>query len=394
MRRIAGVVQPYAWGSPTAIPELLGRQPDGTPIAELWFGAHPGAPSSADGESLLTLIEREPATVLGPDLAARYGRRLPFLLKVLAAAKPLSLQAHPTRAWAERRYAEEEAAGVPADAAHRLYRDAWPKPEMFCALGEVEALCGFREPAETHALFARLDVEAADRLVAPLHEGGAEELREVLGRLLRMTDDEREVVPQVVAAAAEVEPGDPDLELFARTAVELDGYYPGDPGVLAALLMNRVHYGRNEAMFLPAGNLHAYLRGTGIEIMANSDNVLRGGLTAKHIDVEELLSVVDFNPGRPGLVSIVEVSPGVWHYQSPAPEFTLWRCEPYVEAALVPGTGSPRIMLVVEGELRASDGSQELLLGRGQALLALPGEALTMSGTGTAFLAGPGPGGG
>ena len=181
-------------------------------------------------------------------------------------------------------------AGLDRSAPTRLYRDNWPKPEMLVALGDVEALCGFREPDETYALFARLGVPAATELVAPLQGGGPDQLAEVFARVLGLPEGEREVVAQVVTAAAELIGAgegaiDAELGRFARTAVELDEHYPGDPGVLAALLMNRMGFGRFEGLFLPAGNLHAYLHGIGVEIMANSDNVMRGGLTPKHVDV-------------------------------------------------------------------------------------------------------------
>ncbi|MCW2804961.1 MAG: manA, partial [Propionibacteriaceae bacterium] len=344
MDRLHGTIQPYAWGSTTAIAELLGTEPTGEPQAELWLGAHPSAPARLDDRGLDEVIREDPEAVVGAASVAEYGPRLPYLLKVLAAAKPLSLQAHPSRAEAEEGFAREEAAGVAIDAPDRTYRDDWPKPEALCSLGEMEALVGFREPAETYRLFAELKVPAALEVVAPLRTGGAEALAEVFERLLRMSDGELELVDTVAAAAAEViraaaaaevtraataaeVKADGDLALFARTATELAEHYPRDRGVLAALLMNRVSCGRHQAMFLAAGNLHAHLHGTFVEIMANSDNVLRGGLTPKHIDVPELLKLLDFTPGRPDLIEGVEQTPGVFAYPTPAPEFALWRVE-------------------------------------------------------------------
>ena len=169
MERLVGVVQPYAWGSPTVIPELLGVEPTGEPQAELWFGAHPLAPSMAAGEPLDKIVDRDPEAVVGTASVDAFGPRLPFLLKIIAADRPLSLQAHPTRQQAEAGYAREEAAGVPRDAPHRTYRDGWPKPEVLVALRETEALCGFRDPTETYALFERLGVARV------LSSGGAAE---------------------------------------------------------------------------------------------------------------------------------------------------------------------------------------------------------------------------
>ncbi len=276
-----------------------------------------------------------------------------------------------------------------------MYRDDWPKPEMFCALGDVEALCGFREPPRTYALFARLGVPEATALVAGLAEGGAAELEAVFARLLRLTEADHGLVAQVVTAAAEVHAqpgGDPELAEFARTAVELDEFYPGDQGILAALLMNRVRFGAGEALFLPAGNLHAYLRGTGVEIMANSDNVLRGGLTGKHIAVDELLSILDFTPGSPPLVTVQEQPAGVFRYRTPAPEFTLWRIEVTGVGRPVPATGSGRVLLAVDGRLavHAAGTADGLVLVRGEAAFATAGEDLRVGGSGTLFVAGPG----
>ena len=234
-------------------------------------------------EPLTSLISADPVGVLGSGIVDQFGPKLPYLLKVLAADQPLSLQAHPSRVEAEAGYAAENRAGIALDDPRRVFRDDWPKPEMMVALTPVDALCGFRDPAETYALFAQLAVDDALRLVAPLQDGDSLGLREVFGRLLRLTESERSLVAQVVAAAAELTPVDPALASFVATALELDGFYPGDPGVLAALLLNRLRLAPGDALFLPAGNLHAYLRGFGVEIMANSDNTIRGGLTSKQV---------------------------------------------------------------------------------------------------------------
>ncbi|GAA1834543.1 mannose-6-phosphate isomerase, class I [Microlunatus capsulatus] len=393
---LTGVRQPYAWGSRTFIPALLGEEPTGEPQAELWLGAHTSAPSTLGDRPLTDVIAADPAGMVGAAVVRDFGDGLPFLLKVLAADKPLSLQAHPTRAQAEEGYAREEEAGVALDASDRLYKDTWPKPEMLCALQDSEALCGFRDPDATHALFAQLGVPAALELVAPLAEESTppdERLAAVFARLLRLSGDERDVVGQVAAAAAALDAPDDEVALFARTAQELAAHNPGDPGVLAGLLMNRVSLTPHQAVFLPAGNLHAYLHGGGVEIMANSDNVMRGGLTPKHVDVDELLAILDFTPGFPGYVEPVEEAPGCWRYPTPAPEFALWRLEPRETVVEVPGTGAARVLLVTEGEVVVEGASDDLRLGRGQSAFARAGEELVVSGTGTVFLAGPGVGG-
>jgi mannose-6-phosphate isomerase len=394
MERLVGVVQPYAWGSPTVIPELLGVEPTGQPQAELWFGAHPLAPSTAAGEPLDKIVDRDPQSVVGAASVAAFGPRLPFLLKIIAADRPLSLQAHPSRRQAEEGWAREEAAGIPRDAPHRTYRDGWPKPEVLCALRQTEALCGFREPGETYALFGQLGVgRPVMALLDPLADESVpamERLCVVFGRLLRLETADRPLVDEVLAAAAGLVEADPEVQAFARTATEIGSFYPGDPGVLAALLMNRITLRPYEALYLPAGNLHAYLSGGGVEIMANSDNVMRGGLTPKHIDVTELLRVVDFTPGFGGLVEPRQEAPGVWHYPVPAPEFALWRLELGDDAVPVPAYGSGRILLVTEGSVSLRSGEEELELGRGESALLTAAEKVTVVGRATVFVGAPG----
>jgi mannose-6-phosphate isomerase len=392
MERLTGVIQPYAWGSRTAIPEFLGVEPTGEPQAELWFGAHPLAPSAVDGEPLDKLVAHDPVRVLGRASVEAFGPRLPFLLKIIAAAQPLSLQAHPSREQAAAGYAREQAAGVPRGAPQRTYRDGWPKPELLCAFVETDALCGFREPAATYQMFEKLAVDRALTLVATLADAdvpAAERLRVAFSRLLRLTPDERSVISELAQAAEAIQEPD-DVASFARTASELNTYHPGDPGVLAALLMNRITLQPGDALFMPSGNLHAYLSGGGVEIMANSDNVMRGGLTPKYVNVDELLAVLDFTPGLRGLITPLEESPGVWRYPTPAPEFTLWRLEPHAESAAVPAAGSGRILLVTDGELAAMSTTTRLDLGRGEAALLSAGEEAVVTGRGTAFVGGPG----
>jgi mannose-6-phosphate isomerase len=206
--------------------------------------------------------------------------------------------------------------------------------------------------------------------------------------VLRLEGDERSAVHAVVAAAAPVDE-DGEFGLFARTARELGEHFEDDPGILAALLMNRVALQPGQGVFLPAGNLHAYLNGAGVEIMANSDNVMRGGLTAKHVDADELLAILDFTPGFPGVVDPVEESPGLWRYRTPAPEFALWRLEPRDSPVEVPASSFARVLLVVDGSVTVSGGGA-VVLARGQAAFARAGESLEIAGSGTVYVAGPG----
>jgi mannose-6-phosphate isomerase len=388
-----GVVQPYAWGSKTFIPELLGTEPTDDPQAELWLGAHPSAPSTLDGRPIGEVIERDPEGVLGTASVKEFGPKLSFLLKVLAADQPLSLQAHPSRRQAEEGYAHEEKAGVPADAKNRLFKDDWPKPELLCALVESEALCGFRDPSRTYALVQQLGADRTLRLMAPLGDDASaedERLERVFTTIMRLEDAEPYVTEVVGRAEGVDHDAGGELAQLASTVRLLADHHPADPGVLAAMLMNRVVLKPGDAIFLDAGNLHAYLSGAGIEIMANSDNVLRGGLTSKHVDVDELTSVLDFTPIPGDTIAPEPVSEGVVRYPTPATEFALWRLTPSGSTAEVPETDAGRALIVVDGSLTLTSEGADLQLEQGQAAFLVAGMAATARGDGTAFLASPG----
>ncbi|MEU7478946.1 mannose-6-phosphate isomerase, class I [Lentzea sp. NPDC042327] len=375
MDLLHNAVRPYAWGSRTAIAELLGKEvPAPHPEAELWMGAHPGDPSrvvGADGteHSLLDLLTADPDAQLGRRLTDRWGSRLPFLLKVLAAEEALSLQAHPSAAQAAEGFAAEEAAGVPRDAAVRNYKDPAAKPELICALTEFHALAGFRAPDRTAALLRSLDAPDlapyTEMLVAQPDSSG---LRALFTMLITLPQTSlSSLLPQVLDACVlhVKERGEFDLE--CRTILELGESYPGDAGVLAALLLNRIVLQPGEAIHLPAGNLHAYLRGTAIEILANSDNVLRCGLTPKHVDVPELLRVLDFACGDMPVSTGEEVAPGVRVYRTPAPEFELSRLDLTGETRL--DHDGPQIMICTDGAAVLSNSrGEELTLTRGQSV--------------------------
>lgn len=356
-------VMPYAWGSRTAIAELTGRPtPSPGPEAELWMGAHPTAPSRvvAEGTSrpLSELIDGDPRGALGDRVTGALGPRLPFLLKVLAAAEPLSLQAHPTAAQARAGFDDEERRGVARDAANRNYKDPSHKPELLAALTPFDALSGFRRAADTARLFDALGIEA---LSSSLRARG-------LGETFRtiMTGGAPPVADVVAACERHADSGGE----FAREcawARRLAALYPGDAGVISALLLNLVRLEPGEAIYLDAGNLHAYLEGVGVEIMASSDNVLRGGLTRKHVDVPELMRVLDFvdgpvTPSRPRAVDAFEAV-----YDTPAREFRLSRLR-------VDGTGTsrhvsaPEILLCTGGAAIVQAGAgAEIVLAKGAA---------------------------
>jgi mannose-6-phosphate isomerase len=382
--RLHNPVRPYAWGSATAIPELLGRPATGEPQAELWLGAHPAAPSRLEsGGTLLDRISADPAGELSAAVVDRFGPRLPFLLKVIAAARPLSLQAHPDLERARAGYAEEEARGVPADAPERSYPDPNHKPELVCALTPFEALCGFRAIPDTLRLLSLLAERAPvlETYTAALRtRPDGRGLREVVTGLLTVPADRRERLVDAVTAACR--DGGPEFSAELATGAQLGEAYPGDPGVVIALLLNRVRLEPGEAMFLAAGNLHCYLRGTAVEVMANSDNVLRGGFTAKHVDVPELLRVLDVADGAPPLFAPVRAGPGHLAYLPPVPDFRLDRYElgPPVELP----AGGPRIVLVLAGRAALAD----LVLERGGSAWLPAGRPATVRGEGVLCVAG------
>jgi mannose-6-phosphate isomerase len=350
------------------------------------------APSRVAGEPLNEKVKARPEAVLGQRSLTRFGPTLPYLMKVLAPAQPLSLQVHPSRRQAVAGYAQEEALGVPRDAPHRMYRDEWPKPELYCALERTEALCGFRAPERTYELSRQLGVMPLVDLVEPLRDGTVDRLKVVFERLLRLPHPTHLIGEVVAAASVAATAADPDAVAFLRTARELGTMYPDDSGVLAALLLNRVALDRDEALYLPAGNIHAYLHGLGVEVMANSDNVVRVGLTPKYVNVDELLTLVDFTPGLHAVVAPVHESPGVWAYPTPAEEFALWRVDVTAGAvAAIPGQGSGRIALVTSGSVSFEGASATLGLSQGQsAFLSAEEPPLRLSGEGRVFVGGPG----
>ncbi|MBX3220228.1 MAG: mannose-6-phosphate isomerase, class I [Labilithrix sp.] len=347
---------PYPWGSRTAIASLTGRPtPSAGPEAELWMGAHPVAPSfvERDGEraSLEAIVERAPERELGDAVVRELGPRLPFLLKVLAAAEPLSLQAHPTLAQARAGFADEQARGVPISAPNRNYKDPSHKPELLCALGPFDALSGFRRVDETLRLFDVLAVPELEASIAPLRASrDASGLAATFRALMTMPAERRAgVVDATIRAASRASEAFPrERALVGRLAA----LYPGDIGVVSALLLELVHLEAGEAIYLGAGNLHAYLEGTGVEIMASSDNVLRGGLTKKHVDVPELLRVLDFGGGPATVLRPRAVDEHEAIYDTPAREFRLSRIR--VQGAVTRATSGPEILLVTEGAARAN----------------------------------------
>lgn len=436
---ITNTPRDYAWGSRTAIAELLGRRASGGPEAELWLGAHPAWPSVVTdatpglaGQRLDAVIATDPARFLGP----RY-TTLPFLLKVLAAEQPLSLQAHPDADQAKAGFARENEAGLALDAPERNYRDASPKPELILAVSPTfEALAGFQHVSTLRLMLEELVVSTsgedraaisafAERLAAgdpaatgstgsskhiaeegtplegttvPPHSGEGNSLHDTVAWLLRGGDDVDALVAAITRTAATA-PANSSFGRELATVGRLAELHPGDPGIVLSLLLNRISLPQGQALFLPAGNIHAYLEGVGIELMAASDNVLRGGLTGKHIDVDELLDVVVFQQNPMPRVQPDSPVPGVDVFRTDGDDFVLARIG-LGDAAAVHGytlagpesatftlTG-PAIALVVSGGLRISGATDATNVGRGDAVLITPDEGtVTFTGSGIAYVA-------
>jgi mannose-6-phosphate isomerase len=375
IRLLRNPIREYDWGSRTALAELLGEPaPSARPQAELWMGAHPAASSEVRTDSgwtsLAHWIRRDPEAVLGREAARAFGGELPFLLKVIAPERPLSLQAHPGAAQARAGFERENAAGIPLDAPHRCYRDPHPKPELLCALTPFAALCGFRAEEE---IIAQVDALRARRLAALLSDlrlrRDREGLRRFFGALMRLGADERAAVVGEAVEAVEGGCGDSRVQGWIRALAEA---YPGDPGVLSPLFLNVLELRPGQALFLAAGELHAYLHGVGVEIMASSDNVLRGGLTSKHVDVPELLATLTFESGPPATLTPRSLGSVEAVYDAPVREFALATLRPRFDASFESDReGSVEILFCAEGGAAIEDvGSGDVTpLRRGSAAL-------------------------
>lgn len=395
---ISNTPRDYAWGSTTAIAQLLGTPASGAPEAELWLGAHPGSPSRivnpavvGGAADLAAWIDASPRDALG----AR--TRLPFLMKVLAASAPLSLQAHPTHEQAREGFERENALGIPIDAPHRNYRDEYQKPEIIFALSETfVALCGFRPIEDSRLALAAVGLsELAQRLG---------DLRALFAWLMTGGPDVDALVERATASATvgrtnlkeiRVDSGDSDAKgrddsgnsvVFdaLETVRVLSETHPGDPGIVCALLLNRVTMKAGEALYLPAGNIHAYLSGLGIEVMTASDNVLRGGLTPKHVDVPELLRVLNFTPGPPPWLAPDAISPRLDVFRPGDGDFVLAHATGDADLRL---TG-PAISVCIAGSMTLSGAVSATTLSRGDAVYVTPDEErLSLTGTGDVFVA-------
>ncbi len=394
--RMENPVMPYAWGSKTFIQDLLGdKKSKGTPGAELWMGAHPKASSRIRNGKILSdlnyVIAEDPADFLGTRAARAYNSHLPFLLKVLAAEQPLSIQVHPDSKQAKAGFTLENKLGIPLDADQRNYKDEFHKPELLVALTEFHAMCGFRSFFEISRLAAiLLPKDLVPEAVSFREDPHQKSLERLYAKLLSLTGSDKTKLLSAYLARLEMfkptSKQEKQLKYWTKILAKL---YPEDIGLVSPMFMNILTLQPLEGLFLDAGVLHSYLGGAGIEIMANSDNVLRGGLTPKHVDSGELLKVVNFTPSayiplKPGKLSNTEKI-----YRTAPEEFALsYILHKKDKVTSLQPSGSPEIVFCYEGDFTITNCSQILDLKRGQSLfIPYEVEGYTIQGKGRLFRA-------
>lgn len=388
VRTLKGRARHYDWGSPTVIPNMLGMTADGKPWAELWLGAHPKTSATVEGIPLDKLIADDPHNSLGPKTLSKFGR-LPFLMKVLAVERPLSLQVHPSEDQAQTGFEREQALGIPLDARNRSFRDCFHKPELVCSVTPFEILCGFRDISATLALLDTLAVTELNPIRDILHDNPSPDgIRDVIRWLLKLHKTEvSKVLDPVLKVCAEtitkisktVE--NKALRRLLATVVDLGNQHPDDAGVIMALLLNHIVLNPGEALFVDTGTPHCYLHGTAIEAMACSDNVLRGGLTNKHTDIDALLDIVNTKPELPEIQK-PEKNEITTTYDSRVSDFSLTKVETELDRSTLVA-GGPSILLCTDGYVTANGFD----LRRGQsAWIDFSEPSIRLTGQGTVFL--------
>jgi mannose-6-phosphate isomerase len=384
---LEGVVRHYDWGGHDFIPQLIGvSNPQRKPFAELWIGAHPHAPSTAgiagSPAPLDRVIAEAPEAHLGPAVSARFGGKLPYLFKVLDVSKMLSIQAHPDNSQAKEGFARESAAGIGLEAANRNYKDDSDKPEVDVALTDFWMLHGFRPLEQIERVLSNIPElhsimpHFSQRLAQAGHDPQARRhlMRELYGRVMTMPQQHIDDLLNPLLARLEkenhIDKDRPDYwAVRAGKSFSLPGGHR-DRGIFSIYLLNLLHLRPGQGTFQPAGLLHAYLEGVTVELMANSDNVLRGGLTPKHVDVPELLRILSFESHLPDVFDGDLISDVERVYRTPAEGFELSRID------LGPGreyrgeaANGPDAILVLQGSAILATGAFITPLKRGSILL-------------------------
>lgn len=368
MLKMINKVQNYDWGSKNALTQLYGiANPENLPMAELWMGAHPKASSDViDSQNnqitpLNTLIDSHPELYLGKKVAQTY-HRLPYLFKVLCAAQPLSVQVHPNKKYAEVGFAKENAAGIPLDSPLRNYKDDNHKPELIYALTPFKAMNAFRPLDEIAALLDFVSAAHPD-IQLFVQSPSEEKLSRLFAQLLNLTGAQKELALGVLKAALNSRQGEPWDSIKQMVSL-----YPEDNGLFTPLLLNVIELQPGEAMFLYARTPHAYLEGVGLEVMANSDNVLRAGLTNKHIDIPELIANIDFNstPAH-DLLNIPEKSGNIWKYHIPVEDFS-FNIYSINHSGVTLTNDTASILFCIEGELVLNSGDKEISIDSGESI--------------------------
>ncbi len=385
--RLKNKIQEYDWGSKVAIPSLLGLPSSNTPMAELWMGAHPKAPSEVEINGkwirLDELISKYPRDILGEDVANKFSNELPFLFKIIAAERPLSIQAHPNKEQAIEGFEREERLGIPIDAPNRNYKDRNHKPEILCAITEFEALKGFRRIEEIiHFMEKAVPNSLKEEIRVLKEDRNKEGLRLFYSSIMKMEKRQKEDTLSELLENARKNRDDPVFSLVMR----LNDFFPYDIGIISPLILNRCILRPEEAIFIPAGELHAYIKGVGVELMANSDNVLRGGLTHKHVDVDELLRILRFD-----YYGNAEIIRPVYRdneavYPTPAEEFLLSNIRLKKNKEFVSSEKrSIEILIVLEGDAIIKDEKEIMEIKKGDSIL-IPSAMLSYTIKGDAFI--------
>lgn len=388
---LENTIQEYAWGSYTAIANLLGKKaPSDVPQAEIWMGAHPRASSMVMYQgnviSLQEQVSKYPEDILGKSTAGKFDNKLPYLFKVLAAAKPLSIQAHPSIVQAREGFKRENDLNISKDAPNRNYKDDNHKPECICALTTFWAMNGFRKISDILSLMEKVCPNSLGKEL-----NGLEKKHDTYGlkqffKCLMTLDQKakKQVLSETINNAQKFEKLDPVFEWIIKLSKE----YPGDIGILSPAMLNLICLEPGEAMFLFSGELHAYLEGLGIELMANSDNVLRGGLTPKHVDVSELLKVVNFQERDIKILQCEEKNSNECIYPSRAEEFILSVISVDSKKNYTSQTGrSAEILLCTDGQaiITDFDNDEDISLKKGKSIL-VPASVKTYSIKGKAVI--------